>query len=206
MEPNRSLDERRRNFVQALYRLHWALTSESPQHSGEARRALARLRRSFAGPRQQAEAYDIVFPHDPPQAEQELWLLVAGLFALHPHGNTAKGRTVGGAMRLLADERVSTQRRFTQLLCVDRQHLPYHLRQMIQLLRSDDVAIDYHRLLADLVLIDSGREAAHKVRLRWARDYYRPRPQDSRSSTTGDDADADEPPVPQTFATQPIEA
>lgn len=203
MEPIRSVDERRRAFVQELYGLHRALTSENPQRSGEARRALARLRRSFAGPAQQAEVYDIVFPHDPPQAEQELWLLVAGLFALHPHGNTAKGRTVGGAMRLLAAERVSAQRRFTQLLSVDVRHLPYYLRQMIQLLRSGDVAIDYLRLLTDLVLINSGREATHKVRLRWARDYYRQRVPNNRSSGI-DDADASGPEVAP--ASQPIEA
>ncbi|MER7003892.1 type I-E CRISPR-associated protein Cse2/CasB [Dactylosporangium sp. NPDC000555] len=206
MEPIRSLDERRWAFVQQLYRLHRALTSENPQLSGEARRTLARLRRSFASPGQEAEAYAIVFPHDPPQREQELWLLIAGLFALHPHGNTAKGRTVGGAMRLLADERVSAQRRFTQLLSVDPQHLPYYLRQMIQLLRSDDVAIDYHRLLTDLVLINSSRQAAHKVRLRWARDYHRPRVLHSRSPRTANGADAAETPGPETPTTQPAEA
>lgn len=203
MEPTRSLNERRWAFVQQLYRLHQALTSDNPRLSGEARRTLARLRRSFAGPRQEAEAYDIVFPYDPPRREQELWLLVAGLFGLHPHGDTAKGRTVGGAMRLLADKRVSAQRRFTQLLSVGPQHLPYYLRQMIQLLRSDDVAIDYHQLLTDLVLINSGREWAHQVRLRWAGDYHRPRVPDSRSPGTGDEAEAAEPKTP---VTQPIEA
>lgn len=203
MEPTRSAEERRRAFVQELYGLHRALTSENPRLSGEARRALARLRRSFAGAAQQAEAYDIVFPHDPPQDEQELWLLVAGLFALHPHGNTAKGRTVGGAMRLLAEERVSAQRRFTQLLSVEARHLPYYLRQTIQLLRSGEVAIDYHRLLNDLVQIYS--ESPQKVRLRWARDYYRPRVPGSRSARP-EDTESGEPPVPEAPASQPIEA
>lgn len=190
MQPHRSLDERRRAFVAHLYSLHAALTSDNPRHCGEARRTLARLRRCFSGPRHEAEAYDIIFPHDPPQREQQLWLLVGGLFGLHPHGNTAKGRTVGGAMRLLADERVSAQRRFTHLLCVDPQHLPHYLRQMIQLLRSGDIAIDYHRLLTDLVLINTGRHAAHEVRLRWARDYHRHRLPGTRSLET-DDATAD---------------
>lgn len=197
MEQIRSLDERRRAFVRKLYWLHRALTSEDYRLSGEARRTLARLRRSFASPGQQAEAYDVIFPHDPPQREQELWLLVAGLFALHPHGNTARGRTVGEAMRLLPDERVSAQRRFTQLLSVNPQHLPYYLRQMIQLLRSGDVAIDYHQLLTDLVSINSGREKAHKVRLRWARDYYRPQVPGSRSPRTGNEVGAAKPPEPE---------
>ncbi|MEV4757553.1 type I-E CRISPR-associated protein Cse2/CasB [Micromonospora sp. NPDC049559] len=204
--------QRRRAFVQQLYRLHRALTSENPRLSGEARRTLARLRRSFAGPRQEAEAYEFVFPHDPPEREQKLWLLVAGLFALHPHGDTGTGRSVGTAMRMLADERVSAQRRFTQLVSVDPDHLPYYLRQMIQLLRSDDVAIDYHRLLSDLVRMHSGREAAQEVRLRWARDYYRPRVPGNRSAGTGDGAGdagqaaSPEPPSPEVPATSPTDA
>lgn len=206
MEQIRSFDERRRAFVQELHRLHWAHASDNQRLSGDARRTLARLRRSFASPVQQAEAYEFVFPHDPPKREQELWLLVAGLFALHPHGNTARGRTVGGAMRLLADERVSAQRRFTQLLSVDPQHLPYYLRQMIQLLRSGDVAIDYHRLLTDLVSISFGPETPHEVRLRWARDYYRPRVPTSRSPRTGDETGATAPPGPEALTTQPIDA
>lgn len=165
--------DRRKAFVRYLYGLHYALGSENPQRSAEARRNLARLRRAFAGQRHEAEAYDVVFPHDPPADEQEVWLLVAGLFALHPHGDSARDRSIGGAMRLLVADRPSAARRFTQLLSVDPAAIRHHLRQAIQLLRADGVLLDYYRLLDDLVTMHTSREQAHRVRLRWARDYHR---------------------------------
>jgi len=168
--------ERRHAFVGHLYGLCAALTAEQ-YRAGPARQQLAKLRRSFAGPRQEADAYAVVFPFDPPLREQQVWLLVAGLFAIHPHANTARGRTIGGAMRIVAVARgQSAERRLTQLLSVDQQALPHYLRQAVQLLRSEDVAFDVHRLLADLVVLlgDENDDAAHRIRLRWARDFHRP--------------------------------
>ncbi|KWW98834.1 CRISPR-associated protein CSE2 [Carbonactinospora thermoautotrophica] len=165
---------KRKAFVDYLYGLHQGLSSDNPHRVAECRRVLARLRRSFAGARQQAEAYDVVFRHDPPEREQEVWLLVAGLFALHPQpGN---GDTLGRAMRRLARAREGTvDRRFTQLLAVDRESLPHYLRQAVQLLRAENVPLDYARLLDDLVALwTGGEDAAHRVRLAWARDYHRP--------------------------------
>lgn len=46
----------RLGFVNYLYGLHARLDSEDRWRAAEARQVLARLRRSFAGPRQQAEA------------------------------------------------------------------------------------------------------------------------------------------------------
>ena len=62
--------ERRHRFVQSLYGLNHALTQDSPA-AAQARQKLARLRRSFAGPRQEAEAYSVVFPLNPPPDEQK---------------------------------------------------------------------------------------------------------------------------------------
>ncbi|MEV6813098.1 type I-E CRISPR-associated protein Cse2/CasB [Micromonospora sp. NPDC051296] len=170
-----TVDQRREAFVRGLYALHYAADSGSPRRSADARRTLARLRRSFTGGRQEAEAYDIVFPYEPPEREQQHWLLVAGLFALHPHGKTTRGRSLGNAMRDLVEKRPSAARRFTQLLSVDVPALPHYLRQAIQLLRAEDVALDYHRLLTDMVDMQESAEQAHRVRLRWARDYHRPK-------------------------------
>ncbi|MFI9531465.1 type I-E CRISPR-associated protein Cse2/CasB [Micromonospora rosaria] len=174
MENTLTVDQRREAFVRGLYGLHYAVTSDNPRRSGEARQTLARLRRSFVGGRQQAEAYDVVFPYQPPEREQELWLLVAGLFALHPHGDTARNRSLGTAMRDLVAGRPSAARRFTQLLSVDLDGLPHYLRQTVQLLRAGDIALDYHRLLTDLVTMQGPGQAAQKIRLGWARDYHRP--------------------------------
>lgn len=174
MDTSTTVSQRRTDFVRDLYRLHNALTADNPRRSGEARRILARLRRSFVGQQHEAEAYGFVFPYEPPVREQDLWLLVAGLFAMHPHGDVVRGRTLGTAMRELVEKRPSASRRFTQLLSVEPAAMPYYLRQAIQLLRSGDVAIDYDRLLDDLVEMRRSREDAHRVRLRWARDYHRP--------------------------------
>jgi CRISPR system Cascade subunit CasB len=191
-----------RAFVDFLYGRYYALGSGDRQRSAEARRTLARLRRSSAGHQQEAEAYDIVFPHNPPEKEQEQWLLVAGLFALHPHGNDARGRSIGRAMRLLVAKRPAAARRFTQLLSVDRDALPHYLRQAVQLLRADGVPLDYHRLLVDLVkIMQSPREEAHRVRLGWARDYYRPNRQPANQPKTTAQAG-----LPDEATTEPIDA
>jgi CRISPR system Cascade subunit CasB len=179
--------QRRRLFVDSLYRYHASLEGARP-HAAEARRVLARLRRSLAGPQQETEAYDVVFAHDPPESEQEVWLLLAGLFALHPQPRPRadKRGSIGSAMRELAQRRGdSVNRRFQQLLATDPDALPHYLRQSVQLLRSDNVAVDYSQLLDDLVIVlgpHSRDDDVRRVRLRWARDYHRPPPKEQKSA------------------------
>src|SRR5262249_37355859 len=119
------------------------------------------------------------FPYSPPAAEQKVWLLVAGLFALYPQPPTARGRSIGAAMGLLAAERGEpARRRLEQLLSIDGQHLPHYLRQAVTLLRSAEIPFDFHQLLSDLLVLmcnDFAADEAHTVRLRWAREFYRPR-------------------------------
>jgi CRISPR system Cascade subunit CasB len=177
--PTRTLAERRREFVAHLHSLHSGLSSPNPRRVAECRQVLARLRRTFAGPRQQAEAYEVVFAHDPPESEQEVWLLVAGLFALHPQPRrrSREARSLGSSMGTLEQLRgSSTGRRFTQLLVVDKPALHHYLRQTIRLLVTENVPVDYDQLLDDLIVLLSDRyreDEAHRVRLRWARDYHR---------------------------------
>lgn len=175
-----TLIQRRREFVNYLYGLHVGLGSPNPRQAAESRQALARLRRSFAGPRQEAEAYDVVFSQNPPQAEQEVWLLVAGLFALHPQPcpSGLPRRSLGSAMSVLVQRRgESVNRRFVQLVSVDQNGLPYYLRQAVQLLRAENVPLDFGQLLNDLIeLLRDGHPegAAYRVRLGWARDFHLP--------------------------------
>ncbi|MFD9891737.1 type I-E CRISPR-associated protein Cse2/CasB [Amycolatopsis sp. NPDC059027] len=175
-----SVAQRRDTFVKALYALHNGAGSGIPRHQSDCRRTLARLRRSLAGPRQQSEAYELVFRHDPPESEQDTWLLVAGLFAAHPQPHRRGDRSLGTSMRALREKRgESVTRRFEQLLGREREALPHHLRQLVRLLASDDVPVNYGALLDDLVILlgDDYREpAAHRVRLRWARDFHSPAP------------------------------
>jgi CRISPR system Cascade subunit CasB len=187
-----SIIERRQAFTAHLYRLNSALSSPLPHRVAEARQVLARLRRSFAGARQQAEAYDIIFAHNPPEAEQEIWLLIAGLFALHPQPRR-NTRSLGASMGKLASVRgESVARRFTQLIARDRAALAHQLRQVIRLLDTENVPVDYDQLLGDLVVLLGDRyrgDEAQRIRLRWAREFhYRPGARESTkdSSTSAD--------------------
>lgn len=174
--------QRRGRFISHLYGLHGKLESGRAHQVSEARRTLAQLRRSLSGPRAEAEAYATVFPFDPPQAEQQAWILVAGLFALHPQPRPGadfdrQSRSLGRSMRSLANERPSAERRFDQLIAVDQPSLPHYLRQAIRLLATENIALDYYRLLEDLVTLLDQRadpERIHRVRLNWARDFHRP--------------------------------
>jgi CRISPR system Cascade subunit CasB len=184
MEPQQSVDERRLSFIRSLYGLNQALSSDNPRRLSDARRTLAVLRRSFASSQRETDAYEFVLPYNPPTSEQDDWLLVARLFALHPHANTAPRRTLGEAMRLLATKRPSAKRRFTQLLSIDHgDAMTHYLRQAVQLLRTEDVAIGHYRLLVDLIDMRHPGNASQRVRLAWARDFYQPDRQPRREPT-----------------------
>lgn len=171
------VEQRREEFIAHLYRLHYHLTSTNPRLQADARRILARLRRSAVGARQEVEAYEIVFAHNPPRAEEKSWLLIAGLFALHPQPfPTGPGsRTIGASMRELESRRgESATKRFLQLVSADSNALPHYLRQAVRLLDSSDVTLNYRRLLQDVhVLLSDDAIRAQEVRLEWARDFYR---------------------------------
>jgi CRISPR system Cascade subunit CasB len=169
------VEQRRTEFIAHLHRLHSHLTSPNQRLQADARRILARLRRSVAGTRQEVEAYEIVFAHDPPRDEERNWLLIAGLFALHPQPYRHGTGTIGASMRELEARRgESATRRFLQLVSADRNALPHYLRQAVRLLDSDDIGINYSLFLRDVrALLSDHAERAHNVRLQWARDFYR---------------------------------
>ncbi|MGW0334735.1 type I-E CRISPR-associated protein Cse2/CasB [Streptomyces sp. NPDC003011] len=159
------------------------MASDNKHAAAQARQAMALLRRCFTGARQEADAYDLVFDFDPPEAEQHIWLLTAGLFALHPQTRPQehdRKSSLGAAMGRLAKERGdSVKRRFTQLVSVEEQAMPHYLRQALQLLRTGGVPLDFYRLLDELteLLADDPRglnaDRRQRIRLTWARDYHR---------------------------------
>lgn len=63
-----------------------------------------------------------------------------------------------------------------------------HLRGLVTLMRSHDIALDYARLASDIAAVQHpvGRRG---VRVRWSRDFYRPPKQPENATTpSGDDA------------------
>jgi CRISPR system Cascade subunit CasB len=148
-----SRPEGRRKFVSFLYTVHHNLDAGNKHAAADSRADLARMRRSFAGPRQQADAYLIVFDFDPPEDEQHVWLLVGGLFALHPRprpAGTERGMSVGAALGTLArDSNAAAERRFRQLIAAEGDGLAYYLRQSVRLLRAGSAGLDYYRLIGE---------------------------------------------------------
>lgn len=175
------LTDRRAAFVTYLHRLHHGLESDEAWRLAEARQDLARLRGYFSGPRQEAEAFAVVFAHDPPPHEERVWVLLAALFAAHRYPQNppiagSRKPSLGSSMRKMKDKRGgSIDRRFIQLVSVDEATLPYYLYQAVQLLRADRITINYRRLFDDLLRLFGGDDdMAQSVRLAWSRDYNRP--------------------------------
>lgn len=143
-------------FVQRLYDLA----------AHEDRAALAELRRSFGNP---LAALPYVVPflrQNATRREEDAFVLLAGLFALHPLRGT---QTLGRAMKVCAEESDSVQLRFRALLDSDSEDLPTHLRHAVSLVRSKDLTIDYDDLLKAVRRWDS--EDKNRQR-RWARDFW----------------------------------
>ncbi|AOS64803.1 type I-E CRISPR-associated protein Cse2/CasB [Actinoalloteichus hymeniacidonis] len=186
----------RKEFTNSLYLLYFKLNSGNDHLVSDARRVLAALRRSLTGPEQASAAYQLVFDAKPAEKDEEAFLLVGGLFGIHPQPRMSSAykarRTLGAAMRSLNAEKYGTaDRRFEQLLGMNRRNLPHYLRQTVRLLSTKKVSLDYGLLLDDVIVLLGERtdEAERRrVRLAWARDYHR------RPSNTAD-GESDESPA-----------
>jgi CRISPR system Cascade subunit CasB len=144
------------------------------------RAALAALRRALGKePGAAPEAYPIVMPYLPEGAGdrvERIHFLVGSLFALHqkswPRTEGDRSRhDLGASMRILAERRPGggVERRFGALLACDEAELGEHLRHVVALLKSEEVPIDWARLLADLKEWNYERRP---VQRRWARSFW----------------------------------
>ncbi|WP_406691499.1 type I-E CRISPR-associated protein Cse2/CasB [Saccharopolyspora sp. ID03-671] len=169
--------QRRREFIDHLQLLAWNLTSGRPHLVSEARRTLAQLRRSITEHRHEHDALALVFEHQPPRAEEQAWLTIAGLFALAPQTGGSR-LPLGAALQQLDRQRASgtAQKRLRQLLAADAHSLPQHLRSALRLLANDGITVNFHALLDDLVILLHPVHDENKTRdvqWRWARDFHR---------------------------------
>ncbi|MEW5826366.1 MAG: type I-E CRISPR-associated protein Cse2/CasB [Candidatus Bipolaricaulota bacterium] len=145
------------------------------------RAANAELRRSLAF---EPGAYPRVYPYVEPfirKGGRRALYLVAGLHALYRQaGGCASGsgggnREVGlgtAAAELYARRQrsPSIEARFVALLDADSEQLPHRLRHMVTLLRSEQISLDWPRLLKDLL---GWEDETRQVQQWWARDFYR---------------------------------
>lgn len=119
---------------------------------------------------------------EPSRAE---WAVYAALtlFALHQQGKDPEfnpmqkeGQGLGKAMANLVHEendRERITRRFNTIATAGGvEELFHYLRSVIQMLRGEDIGLDYSKLAADIYCFQFP-ELISNVRLRWGQDFYR---------------------------------
>ncbi len=104
------------------------------------------------------------------QRERDAFFLVA---TLHPLAEAANTKSLANAMRIARSKKQVNEdgfdRRFESLLNANLEQLPFRLRQIVRLLKSADVGIDWPQLLVD---IQDWTQTSRFVQENWARDYY----------------------------------
>ena len=143
---------------------------------GEDRGALAALRRGLGqAPGTVPGMYRYVVPwlgNRPGRAREEAYYTIAALFAYHP-----SPRGVGNMgdhyrrARTPEDDNTALERRFTALLAAHPDDLPGHLRQAVSFLRSKEVPVNWHQLLADTM---AWGHPDRYVQRRWAAAFWAP--------------------------------
>lgn len=150
---------------------------------------LAVLRRSAGQTLAESRgSYSVFFPLLPQDITyprtQEYYFLTATLYALTTRGSDERrsdgGLSLGLALngmrweQLMAtgagpNDKISLDRRVAALLDADAEQLAFRLRQIVRLIHSHERALDWARLLRDLL---SWEHPDHFVQRRWAREYY----------------------------------
>ncbi len=128
-------------------------------------------------------------------ATKEEWVCytVLTLYALHQQGYDAKKQwmhtdeevSMGTALYRLknsygndpnAEQRIVQKMRMLAT-AVDRKELSYHLRGIVQLLRSNGIFMNYQKLAGDLYEMQF-QEGKKRVCLKWGQDFYGGRTQE----------------------------
>ncbi len=169
--------------------------------SARERGTLAHLRRG-ADPRPAAaaDAYPYVYrllPVTVPEGREEVYVLVAGLFARFYQGRAELSRREGLPWDLGASlTRLKTpngsdslEKRFVALLKSDKDELHVHLRHAVALLSAEDIPINWVQLIHDVHIWDDPRQ---QVQQRWARSYWRFQPQPAAAAAPSYDPDVDD--------------
>lgn len=166
------------NTAESKPKPEWLIQSLINAHAGEDRAVLAKLRRGLGkrfGETGAADRDGWVLTHTRDEdyvaaAELDRRCLVASLFALH--SLPGRRRSMGEAFRKLQTANPDAdgpERRFVALLDSHSDDLPDRLRHAISLLKSNEIPVDWQRLLRDL---RSWTHPDRWVQRRWAREFW----------------------------------
>lgn len=114
---------------------------------------------------------------------REVFYLVAGLWASHWKVDMPKEKvSIAQACKLYIEEKengsASIEKRFISVLNADSSQLPYHLRQLVLLLKK--YPIDFKKLLEDLPHWNDEKKWCQNA---WAREFYRTLPPEQQKQS-----------------------
>jgi CRISPR system Cascade subunit CasB len=160
----------------------------------EVRATLAMLRRGIGkAPGSMPELWNVTFgglpetllsKNDEPTKGEWAVHTALTLYALHQQGKDPgrqcmqkEGENLGVAARRLVDREKSNEeaviRRFQSVALSDNfERLSWHLRGLVQLLKSKDIPLDYPALTEDLYWFHLN-DRRDRIRLKWGQDFYR---------------------------------
>lgn len=164
------------------------ITELKKWRDGKNRAALAHLRRGLGKPPKTAME---MFPYlgqflsfDTKPRYENAVFIVAALFAYYPDAPPNAGN-LGASLRQLKDESDGIEKRFVALLNADEEDLPYYLRQIIGLLKSKEVAVNWQRLFKD---VQNWNGDKRFIQQSWARSFwgnYDDKKQDKQNNSGG---------------------
>ena len=138
------------------------------------RAALANLRRGLGKPPKTAME---MFPylgrflsHDTKPNYENTLFIVAALFAYYPDAKHTSGN-LGASLRELKENSDSIEKRFVALLNAEAEDLPYYLRQIIGLLKSNDIGINWGKLFFG-VQNWKNENLKEKIQSQWAKQFW----------------------------------
>lgn len=136
------------------------------------RAALAHLRSGLRRKDSRSmEMYPVIgrfLPEKPRRNYENAVFIVAALFAYYPDAKTNIGN-LGASLRQLKDDSDSIEKRFVALLNAETDELPDYLRQIIGLLKSNEVAVNWQKLFEN---IQNWNSDNRRVQNDWARSFW----------------------------------
>jgi CRISPR system Cascade subunit CasB len=136
--------------------------------------AMAKLKRNAGNTLAESRGVHAIFfrllPHGVPEWKESYYFLVATLYPLaSPATKGSLGTALKTAKKNNPKNKDGYDRRMEVLLDCDADQLSFRLRQVVRLLKSAEVPVNWQGLLKDLT---SWNYINRFVQEKWARDYY----------------------------------